>query len=84
MLGGSKEIFTYGVNRKNMIVLLFAVLIMFTVEIIRESGVKIRESLAKQNTLFRWAVILCLMLIVLVFGIYGPGYNPRDFIYGGY
>jgi len=84
MLGGSKEIFSYGVNRKNMIVLLFAVLIMFTVEILRESGIKIRESLAKQNTLFRWAVILCLMLIVLVFGIYGPGYDPRDFIYGGY
>jgi D-alanyl-lipoteichoic acid acyltransferase DltB (MBOAT superfamily) len=84
MLGGSGEIFTYGVSRRGMIVLLFAVLILLAVGILQETGVKIRETLAKQNLLFRWGIILALMVIVLVFGVYGPGYDPRAFIYGGY
>ena len=84
MLGGTGEIFTYGVSSRGMIVLLFAVLILLTVGILQESGFKIRETLAKQNLLFRWGIILALLLIVLVFGVYGPGYDPRAFIYGGY
>ena len=84
MLGGAGQIFEYGVSRRGMIVLLFSTLILLTVGILQESGVKIRETLAKQNLLFRWGIILGLMLIILVFGIYGPGYDAKAFIYGGY
>ncbi len=84
MFGVTGEIYLYGVDLKNMIVLLFAVLVLLTVGILQESGVKIRESLAKQNLLFRWGMILLLLVVILIFGVYGPGYDPRDFIYGGY
>ena len=29
----------------------------------------------------RWTLYLCAVLTVLIFGIYGPGYNARAFTY---
>ena len=29
----------------------------------------------------RWALVLALLAVVLVFGVYGTGYDPQDFIY---
>ena len=47
-----------------------------------ENGMKIRETLAKQNIFFRWALVLLLIAFILIFGVYGPDYNASDFIYG--
>jgi len=82
--GASKEIFTLGVNEKEMVVLAISVIILLVVGILQENGVKIRETLAKQNLVFRWALILMLIAFVLVFGLYGPEYNASDFIYGNF
>ncbi len=82
--GITGEIYTFGVDQKNMLLLLAALLVLLTVGILQENGIRIRETLAKQNLLFRWGLILLLLLVILVFGIYGPGYDARAFIYGGY
>ena len=29
----------------------------------------------------RWVLALALLLAVLIFGVYGTGYDPQDFIY---
>ena len=58
----------------------FAVLILLAVDILQEH-IKIRETLAKQNIVFRWAVIFAGLFIVLIFGMYGPGYDASSFIY---
>jgi len=84
LFGAGGQIFSYGVNEKEMFILFLAILVLLVVGILQESGVKIRESLAKQNLLFRWAMILLLLLVILVFGVYGPDYNAKAFIYGGY
>ena len=39
------------------------------------------ELLAKQFILVRWLVYAALILIAIVFGVYGPGFHPEDFIY---
>lgn len=82
ILGLDGKIFTYGVSEKEMRLLFVAILILLVVGILREGGMKIRESLAKQNLIFRWAIILALFVFVLIFGVYGPAYDARDFIYG--
>ncbi len=84
IFGTSGELFSYGVSEKEMFVLLLALLTLLTVSILQESGMKIRETLAKQNLLFRWAMILILLAVVLVFGVYGPEYDAAAFIYGGF
>ena len=82
LLGLDGKIFTYGVDAIEMRLLFVSILILLVVGILRERGVKIRETLAKQGIIFRWAVILALLVFVLVFGVYGPSYDARDFIYG--
>ncbi|MEG0034936.1 MAG: MBOAT family O-acyltransferase [Bacilli bacterium] len=34
-----------------------------------------------KGIVFRWCTYVCLIAIVIVFGVYGTGYNPNDFIY---
>ena len=81
-LGTNGKMFSYGVDRKQMGVLVFSIMILFVVGILRENGLKIREALARQNLVFRWAMYLLLLAFVLIFGMYGPGYDASTFIYG--
>lgn len=81
-LGNNGKLFSYGVDEKQMSVLVFGILILLVVGILREGGMKIRETLAKQNLIFRWAMYLLLLVFVMIFGIYGPGFDASSFIYG--
>ena len=82
IFGRDGKIFTFGVDEIEMQLLFFAIGILLVVGILRENGMKIRETLAKQHFLFRWGMVLALLAIVLVFGVYGPGYDASAFIYG--
>lgn len=84
VFGLDGKIFTLGIDEKNMFVLFVAVLILMGASILQEKGMKIRETLAQQNIVFRWAIYFIALIIVLVFGIYGPAYNAADFIYQAY
>lgn len=82
ILGLNGKIYDYGVDEKNMRLLFIAILILLVVGILRETGMKIRETLAKQGLIFRWAMVLALLIFVLIFGVYGPAYDASSFIYG--
>ncbi len=84
LLGVDGEIFTYGVDQTNMLILVLAILVLLVVGILQENGLKIREALSRQNLIFRWGIILLLLAVILVFGIYGPGFDASAFIYGKY
>lgn len=70
----------YGLDTANVIVAGISVLVLLVVDILQEK-MPLRQTLAKQNTLFRWALILLAMFSVIIFGIYGPGYDAASFIY---
>lgn len=36
---------------------------------------------SKRNVVIRWTIYTIMICVVIVFGIYGTGYNPSDFIY---
>lgn len=76
------EIFKLGFTEADAVVLTICVAIFGVVSILQERGVKIRETLAKQNLVFRWGLIYLMFFAILIFGIYGVGYNPESFIYG--
>lgn len=82
LFGLDGEIFTYGVDEKNMLILVFAIGILTVVSILQENGLKIREALDRQNLIFRWGLLLILLTLILVFGIYGPQFDVSSFIYG--
>lgn len=82
LFGTNKDIYDFGVGERGMVVVIVAILILLVVGILQERGMKIRETLAKQNLVFRWGIILALIAFVLIFGMYGPNYSSSDFIYG--
>ena len=77
-------LYNYGVDKKNFWLLIFAIVILTVVSVLRESGMEMRKTLAKQNIVFRWAVMLILILMIVVFGTYGPAYSAKSFIYGAF
>ncbi|MBQ6165060.1 MAG: MBOAT family protein [Clostridia bacterium] len=75
------KLFTMGVDAKNMLILFLAIIIFATVSILQEHGMHIRDSLNKQNLVFKWFILISLFVIVLIFGIYGRGYDAASFLY---
>ena len=73
-----------GLKVQDIIILVVSSLIMLYISIKQEKGIKIRETFAKQNMLFRWIILYGIMISIIIFGIYGEGYNVQSFIYGGF
>lgn len=59
-------------------------ILLTAVGLLHERGIHIREEFQKQNLIFRWAVLFAALYGILIFGIYGPGYDAASFIYKGF
>ncbi|MBR6185568.1 MAG: MBOAT family protein [Clostridia bacterium] len=70
-----------GLNNANWIVLSLFVIVLLYVDSRHEKGISFREVFARQPLLFRWAIYIAAILLVLIFGIYGPEYNVANFVY---
>ncbi len=70
-----------GLNEQAWGVLLFGIAVLIIVSLMRERGMRIRASLAKQELWLRWLVYIAAVMAVLIFGIYGPGFDAAAFIY---
>ncbi|MBE5865963.1 MAG: MBOAT family protein [Lachnospiraceae bacterium] len=70
----------YGIEPSNIFMAIVAVCVLLVVDIMQEK-ISIRETLAKQNIVFRWVIIFAGIFSVIIFGIYGPGYDLSSFIY---
>lgn len=80
---GIGQICNLGVGKKDYIVLLAGMLVIFVVSVIQErnSNTSLRVMLDKKPLILRWSLTLVCLVTVLIFGIYGPGYNPAEFVY---
>jgi D-alanyl-lipoteichoic acid acyltransferase DltB (MBOAT superfamily) len=77
-----QSLYTLGLNQQEMHILLVAVLLLFLMDIVRfRCQETIEVFLEKQCLWFRWGVIFFLLLFILVFGIYGPTFDAKQFIY---
>ena len=75
---------TMGLDGKDLWVLFLSCLVLLCVSLMQESGIKVREALAKQNLYFRWIIYLCAVFSLILFGVYGLNYDAADFIYRGF
>ena len=77
------SLYTYGINEKNMHVLIIGIAVVWFVDILA-SKFDVREKLDAQPLLFRWVVYYLLVMSVIIFGIYGNAYDASAFVYGGF
>ena len=72
-----------GLDYKDWCVVIIGLLIVRRVSILQECG-SVREMIASRNIVLRWLVYYGAFFAILIFGMYGPGYNASDFIYGNF
>lgn len=78
------NVFTKAFTKKDLLVGAIFLGIIFIISILKERKVNVRENVEKSNVVIRWAIYYFLIFGVIIFGIYGKGYDPKDFIYGGF
>lgn len=80
----SGKFFTLGLSYREFLLLMICLVFWIIVSIVQENGYSVRKLIAEQNMLFRWAVYLVGVFAIIIFGVYGQGYNANSFIYRGF
>lgn len=70
-----------GLDTANWICLSIGIIVLLVVDIAHEKGFHFRDAIASQGIVFRWIVYFAAIGVILVFGIYGSGYDAAAFIY---
>lgn len=70
-----------GVDVQDLLIVLVVVIIVFAVSVMREKGVDVQKNVCQKNIAVRWTVLLALIMFIVIFGAYGPGYIPVDPMY---
>lgn len=70
-----------GLDRPNFLFMLISIAVLMAVDRTQEKGIRIRETVARQNIVLRWGVYYAAIFTLVIFGLYGPGYNVVNFIY---
>lgn len=78
------SMFQLGLDRPNFTLMLLCLGVLLTVSCLQEGGKSVRQRLAEQNLVFRWIVLFALLIGIVLFGMYGPGYDAQSFIYQGF
>ncbi len=63
------------------VVLVAAIAVLFFVSYYQNKGCHIRDEISKTATPVRWTIFLLAFVVILILGIYGPGYSSASFIY---
>lgn len=75
------SLYKLGLDQRNFALMLLSILLLMIVDICHNRGIRIRKWIASQNLWFQWLVYILLIESILVFGIWGVGYDKASFIY---
>lgn len=76
-------LFSLGLDKINFLLALLSLLILWGVSMLQNKG-SVREQISTYNIVFRWILYYGLIFAILIFGMYGPGFNAGDFVYGNF
>ena len=75
---------SWGLDAADWVVAGAFIIIVIIVNMIREKGVDITGALLRKPLVIRWALVLALIVGIMIFGQYGPGFEEVDLIYAGF
>lgn len=73
-----------GLDGYDFVVLGISILVVFVMSLLKEKDIDVREKVSNMNIVARWILYLSLIMFVVIFGAYGPGYQAIDPIYANY
>lgn len=77
-------LYELGLDMKNFQFMILMIALLFLVGFLQEKGYHLRETIARQGIVFRWAIYLAAIFGIIIFGMYGPGFEAANFIYQGF
>lgn len=76
-----QSIYNWGLDSLNFHLTVVMIIFLLFIEHIQEKGIVIRDKIDTFPIVLRWLIYLGGVFFVLIFGLYGPGYNASDFVY---
>ena len=71
-----------GLDQYDILLLIICTLLWFFISFVEENKkLDMRDFILSRKLPLRWAIIYLGIFIVIIFGYYGPGVNPADFVY---
>lgn len=77
-------IMKFGLDGYDYLIIIITLIIVFTMSVLKEKDIQIRDRISNMNIGVRWAIYLALIMFIILFGAYGPGYVAIDPIYANY
>ncbi|MCD2345557.1 MBOAT family O-acyltransferase [Clostridium guangxiense] len=74
------SLYNLGLTYKEFIISLLGIAVILAVNFLQRKNILYKE-LKDKNIAARWSVYLAIVVIIIIFGVYGPEYNPQQFIY---
>lgn len=75
------SLYKLGVSSKQFLVVMLSLFLLLAVSCIQERGLVVREILDRQNMVFRVLFYCVFIYFIILFGVYGPGYDASTFTY---
>lgn len=77
----SNSLFLCGLDAPNFQLCIYGILILLFADICKKHDIKLRKIIMAQDRWFRCLFIAGCVLLILVFGKYGPSFDSANFIY---
>lgn len=74
-------LYTLGLNQKQFGVMILGIIILAAGDLLKNRGLCVSEILLRQDLWFRWLLFIGSIVFILVFGIWGAGYDAQAFVY---
>lgn len=78
LLDGS--LYKLGLDKVNFQLALITIVLLWLISFLQERGC-VRDMIASRNIVLRWTIYFAAIFSVMIFGIYGPGYEASSFAY---
>lgn len=75
------SLYKMGLSRGSFNLGIAGIALLIVMDILNYNGVELRERIVKQSIWYRWIIMIGAILAILIFGIWGAGYNASSFIY---
>ena len=70
-----------GMDTVNFVITGLGFLVLFAVAWLQRDGSSLRTRIDTQPLVLRWGLVIAAIAVVVLFGVYGPGFNAGKFIY---
>ena len=77
-----KNIGECGLDKADLLIIFVAAVALFFISLYEEKKkVDLRDVILSKKLPARWAILYVGIFVLIIFGYYGPGVNPADFVY---